>query len=670
VPVLSFGAVRTRCRSIRHWIKQLVAVGLVVVCLLSAGQLVAEPRTDIYTGVGILGLTVTNLGYVGNSFNGCYQPSGEYPLHSNVEHVYSGGIWVGAVNAQGDTLVSTGSQDASSLQDGDDIREFQDVMGEPVYIWSNNQNDIEHYDVRALSTQHIQVLMDDYKISESGNHVPLGLQVELRALAWSAPYADDFVILDYAVTNISGTELRDVYLGFWNDFTVGNVENTVPSSCDPNAPVPWTFWDDVNSAWGPAEWVDEEYAVPDDPDIWLMHEHDEDGDEGLATSWVGTRLLGTIPPVEPRVDMPPVSYNSWQFRHVPEEDAGYVGEDGEWQPGKYNLMANGKFTVGVTEDADYTIPSNWVGLLSTGPWSTLAADSTLHITVAITCGPDSLGLLANSQVAQVAYDEGFTIPGGPPSPIIQPDYEWNSIKLQWAPGDSLDEAGNVLDPEDSRRSPEHHISTITGKPDFQGYRVYRYAGLDITGDPYEISDMIAQFDKIDGIGFDTGLPPINEDGFREFVDTDLLDGFPYWYSVVSFSAPDLEEGLPEFQSGFNENSVLLYPGPQGPLDAEGGAISVVPNPYRGGSYFDTQGADPELGRKIWFVNLPPRCSVKIFTLSGDLVRTLEHDDPNDGKEPWDVLSDYGRAIATGLYIYVVENKDSGEVQRGKLVIIK
>ncbi len=37
---------------------------------------------------------------------------------------------------------------------------------------------------------------------------------------------------------------------------------------------------------------------------------------------------------------------------------------------------------------------------------------------------------------------------------------------------------------------------------------------------------------------------------------------------------------------------------------------------------------------------------------------------------WDILSEYDRAIASGLYIYVVENLDSGEVQRGKLVIIK
>ena len=44
--------------------------------------------------------------------------------------------------------------------------------------------------------------------------------------------------------------------------------------------------------------------------------------------------------------------------------------------------------------------------------------------------------------------------------------------------------------------------------------------------------------------------------------------------------------------------------------------------------------------------------------------------PATSQEPWDLLSEETRAIASGLYIYVVENQDTGEIQRGKLVIIK
>jgi len=644
-----------------------VAACVALLLASMAVHLLATPRTDIYTSVGLIGLTVTNLGYVGNAFSNPNQPSCEYPLNSNVEHMFLGGIWVGAVKPDGTIRVSTGAQDASNLVAGDEIREFQDAPGEPVHIWSNSQNS-DRYDPRALATQHIEVYMDDYATVESGNHEPLGLKVRLRALAWGSPYADDFVILDYAIINISEGELRDVYVGFWNDHTVGNTERNNPY--DPGAPVRWDFWGGVNGAYGPEEWVGEESSLPDDPGIWLMHEHDDDGDEGMATSWIGTRLLGVQPAVAPLLDQAPVAYNQWRFRNVPEEDSVYIDDNGDEQSGKYQIMSNGAFTRGVIDNIDYSVASNWVAMLSTGPWPSLAPGDTLHVTFAVVCGEDEAGMLSNSRVAQVAFDDGFTIPTGPPSPRLQVAYEWDTIKLQWAPGDSLDVYGEPLPVDDPRRSPEQHISTITGRPDFQGYRIYRYQGLRIDQDPYRLSNLVAQFDVVDGTGFDTDLPPLNADGLREFVDTGVLDGFPYWYSVVSYSAPDLDQGLPEFQSGFNENAVLVYPGPAARPAAGDGRVSVVPNPYRAGSLFDNPGGELELGRSIWFVNLPPRCTIKVFTVAGDLVRTLHHDDPVDGKQRWDVLSEHGRAIATGLYVYVVENLDSGEIQRGKLVIIK
>jgi len=37
---------------------------------------------------------------------------------------------------------------------------------------------------------------------------------------------------------------------------------------------------------------------------------------------------------------------------------------------------------------------------------------------------------------------------------------------------------------------------------------------------------------------------------------------------------------------------------------------------------------------------------------------------------WDLISDRGQAIATGLYVWSVEDRDSGRVQRGKLLVVK
>ena len=89
-----------------------------------------------------------------------------------------------------------------------------------------------------------------------------------------------------------------------------------------------------------------------------------------------------------------------------------------------------------------------------------------------------------------------------------------------------------------------------------------------------------------------------------------------------------------------------------------------------GSLFEPQTGEIELNRKLWFTGLPARCRIQVFNLVGDLVKTLNHDDPVDGKHAWDILSEPVRAIASGLYIYVVEDLDTGDIQRGKLVIIK
>lgn len=635
--------------------------------LASLGSAYGLPRTDIFTDVGLLGLTVTNLGYVGNGYTS-NRPSGEYPIYSNVEHIFYGGLWVGAVNAEGQRLVSTGAQDASALSAGEETREYNDLTEAefPTRIWSNRQN-ADNFSVHALATQHIEFAFDDYR-NDVTNHVPIGLRVVLRVLAWSDPFADDFVILDYTIQNVSGTELTDVYVAYWNDCNPGNTDLNNPYENLSN----WNFYDDKNGAFGPPDWVAPQYTVDGDEKIWLMWEHDADGDEGLATSWIGARLLGSSQTPQPESGVPPVSYNSWRFRGVPAQDDWFTNPDDpeEQLPGKYQIMSNGDFDVGVTQAFDYTTASNWVGMLSTGPFPSLAAGDSLKVTFAVVAGVDSLALLANSKVAQKAYDEGFTIAAGPPSPNLDFAFQDNSVIMRWTPGDSVNAEGQPLPPDSALRSPEHHISETTGREDFQGYRIYRVQDEIISGIPEEVATLVAEFDIVDGIGFDTGLPPLNSDGQREFVDTDLLDGFPYWYSVISFSAPDQEEGLPEFRSGFNENSELVYPGPAPASVANPASIGVYPNPYRAGSLFDGRIGEQELGRKIWFTGLPARSRIEVFNLVGELVKTIDHDDPNSGQHSWNLLSDVDRVIATGLYVYAVEDLATGEIQRGKLVIIK
>jgi len=117
--------------------------------------------------------------------------------------------------------------------------------------------------------------------------------------------------------------------------------------------------------------------------------------------------------------------------------------------------------------------------------------------------------------------------------------------------------------------------------------------------------------------------------------------------------------------------------------------SVYPNPYRGQAAWDGYGSR---GRMIWFQNLPPKAEIRIFTLAGDLVDIIQHDEDyaggdiqniDEGKSPimsggehaWDLVTQNDQAIASGLYLFSVENKNSesssyGTLKEGKFLIIK
>ncbi len=62
--------------------------------------------------------------------------------------------------------------------------------------------------------------------------------------------------------------------------------------------------------------------------------------------------------------------------------------------------------------------------------------------------------------------------------------------------------------------------------------------------------------------------------------------------------------------------------------------------------------------------------IKIYTLAGDLVQTLDHDNSKLGIKDWGLTSSVGQTIASGIYLYTVEDKKNGKIQVGKFVVIK
>jgi hypothetical protein len=93
-------------------------------------------------------------------------------------------------------------------------------------------------------------------------------------------------------------------------------------------------------------------------------------------------------------------------------------------------------------------------------------------------------------------------------------------------------------------------------------------------------------------------------------------------------------------------------------------INVVPNPYYAYSGYEKNQVDT----RIKITNLPDKCTIRIFTLNGTLIRKITKDDATKTSLDWDLKNHAGIPIASGMYIIHVEAKDNdGNVYGEKIL---
>ncbi|HEX9659208.1 MAG TPA: hypothetical protein VGA18_02870, partial [Rhodothermales bacterium] len=101
-------------------------------------------------------------------------------------------------------------------------------------------------------------------------------------------------------------------------------------------------------------------------------------------------------------------------------------------------------------------------------------------------------------------------------------------------------------------------------------------------------------------------------------------------------------------------------------------IFVVPNPYVATSEFEPPNVyrAGRGERRIYFMNLPRQCTIRVYTISGQLVQTLEHESSiDDGQLSWDLVQRDGMTISYGIYLYHVDAPGVGEFV-GRFGVIK
>ncbi|MCI0406646.1 MAG: hypothetical protein L0209_11375 [candidate division Zixibacteria bacterium] len=183
---------------------------------------------------GRLWLTVSNYGILGNQHNvflrdcltGGFSSSAEFPGGSNVEYLFQGALWVGGIVGT-DTLTSVGNDGWVNIREM-----FPDEGSKGSIIRRSARTSSPFYSPEAVSdldliTVYYDTLRDPRLVTtpdpENGRpHKPMGLKIEQRSYSWSAEWGQDWVLLDYTITNMGNEPVKKAYVGLFMDPDIGD----------------------------------------------------------------------------------------------------------------------------------------------------------------------------------------------------------------------------------------------------------------------------------------------------------------------------------------------------------------------------------------------------------------------------------------------------------------
>jgi len=462
------------------------------------------------------------------------------------------------------------------------------------------------------------------------------VRVKRVSRGWSFPAYNTFLLIEYQLTNQSGNPLTDVYVGFpalvrpsYQDFVVHNGWGDDLNRADDYVRYDsasrtlYAYDDSVVSLasdrgnyWGPAN----ELRTPGYAGIALIDADAATGGAPQPANVFYAQLLG----------------NEQNFTLVSRTPSQM-----------YALLAGADRTLQAPPDLHLSP----MMLMSCGPYA-IPAGGTVKIVLAhavnglplsiatqgisaqavLPAGLDSLK--ATIRRAQSAYARGYalqTIPPPAPAVTVVSLPSSRAIVLTWPP----------LEPD--------YVNPRTGKSDLSRYRIYR-ANRSFIG-PYAMIREIKIWDpNQQAVFFNQKL------GVWRYIDQSISLGVSYFYAVTSLDSTGREAGL----TNRNETAVKS----SAPPADNASQVIVFPNPFRRVSGFPTTGEENSI---VW-AYLPRECTIRIYTSSGELLRTIKHQSDAVGQEVWNQLTDARQIVAPGIYFWTVESAVGNA--RGSLLIIK
>ncbi len=148
-----------------------------------------------------------------------------------------------------------------------------------------------------------------------------------------------------------------------------------------------------------------------------------------------------------------------------------------------------------------------------------------------------------------------------------------------------------------------------------------------------------------GFNLNNGIPPYE-------VRIRIRAQKPYQNFNADGSTPAINNTLPLYT--FNTDDIVAVENSETAKKSTLDLIGVVPNPY----YAYSQYEGSRLDNRIKFINLPQKTTIKIFTFSGTLVRTIKKDSEETFVE-WDLKNQANVPIASGMYIIHIDAEGVG-----------
>ncbi|MDX9925493.1 MAG: hypothetical protein RBS48_12085 [Ignavibacteriaceae bacterium] len=528
---------------------------------------------------------------------------------------------------------------------------------------------------QRLADQETYSVMYGWKGTDLGDQERRWLKtnVEMRGMAWSGELYQDFIVWVYVIRNIGTAPIKGMRVGAHIDFSF------LPLSFSP------TSTGDADRHYYDPQM---QFAYGTDDDGYEVNHNGETMAPGTIAyaGAVALRMPGHSKKIE--------TYDAFHFWMEAVSPRGNgAGKELYY---RYNLLNSGDqhdsnkdgidddFNMNGVPDADEGGPGYYLAegadgiqLIGSGAFD-LAPGQTDTLIFATVFGMNKNQLYKNATNAQILYASNWKVVTAPEAP-----------KIEIVPGNGSNTIYWSIDSEND--------------PEFEGYKVYRSPDRGITWGTETFKDFsgttkyvpLAQYDLQNGIkgnyktlpefawyylGNDSGLPPIKTidtdslqyfkrgDKVRMFTDNDITNGFRYRYYVAAYDSGNGITGPLENTAnpnpGFGTNTLEVVPhAPKATSTLS--KIKVVPNPYVVSNGWE-QGRDSQ----IQFTGLPEKATIKIFNVSGELIKTVHHEG-RSALAPsiaiWDAKNEDNQLVAAGLYFYFIETP-IGTAQ-GKFVVI-